>query len=403
MSRREQVHQLERPLIAASRSVLAVLVAASVLASSACEKSDKANAYVPPPPPEVIVARPMEREVVKYFTYTGVVEASETVDLRARVQGFLKAVHFRPGQKVAQGELLMEIDDREYRAAVARAHADVRAREASLVGAENDARLARELADQRAGPEIDALIKAARRDTVAAEVEQAKAVLDRARLDLDYCEIRSPIDGRIGRNLIDAGNLVGKGEPTLLAQIVRTAPAFVSVDVSESDVLEVRREREASGEKLEPGQIAPGQWRPCELALADREEFETPGRVDYVEPTVNSETGTLRIRTRFENENDALVPGLFARVRFPMARHKAMLVPEAALLTDQRGRYALLVNEKDEVEARRVEIGLLDGSNRVVMWGLTPQDRVIVAGVLKARPGAKVSPKFQQETAAPSR
>ncbi len=367
---------------------------------TACDhkKEERSNTYAPPPPPEVVFARPVERDVVTYLTYTGTLEASETVELRARVQGFLEKIHFRPGQRVKKGDVLFEIDTRQYKAEVDRAAAAVQAQEAALVGAENDARLARELADQRAGPEIDAIIKAARRDVVKADILKAKAELAEAKLNLDYCTVTAPMDGRITRNLVDVGNLVGRGEPTLLATIVQATPAFVSLDVSESDVLAVRRETARDGDRsaAEPGQVSPGKWRPCELALADEAEFKTPGRVDYVDPQLNTQTGTLRIRTRFENTDESLLPGYFARVRFPMSSRRSLLVPEAALLSDQQGRFAMVVNSKDEVEQRRVRIGALDGPNRVVEEGLSGDDRVIVLGVLKARPGSKVTPRLQE-------
>lgn len=370
---------------------------ALIAALPGCDDNAK-NAYVPPEPPEVIVAHPVEREVITYLTYTGTVEASETVELRARVQGFLQKVNFQPGQRVKKGDVLFVIDKRQFEAEADQAKANIRSLEASLKGAENDAKLARELADQKAGPEIDAVIKAARRDAIVAEIARANAQLVEANLSLEYCDITAPIEGRVTRNLVDPGNLVGRAEPTLLAHIVQTTPAYVPVDVSESDVLAVRRELERTGElgRNEPGQIGPRQWRPCELALADQTEFGTEGRVDYVEPRMNTETGTLRVRTRFENADEGLIAGYFARVRFPMTSRKAMLVPEAALLSDQQGRYAVVVNDKDEVEVRRVRIGALDGTMRVIEEGLAPTDRVVVLGVLKARPGSKVSPKAQE-------
>lgn len=380
------------------RAFAAATAALAVFVLSACKQGENPNAYAPPPPPEVIVANPVQRDVVKYLTYTGIVAASETVELRARVQGFLEKVHFQPGQRVKAGELLFEIDPRQYKAEVDQSAAIVQATKATLVGAENDARLARELADQRAGPEIDALIKAARRDTVVAEVARAEAQLANAMLNLEFCRVLAPIDGRIGKNLVDPGNLVGRGEPTLLAEIVQATPAFVYIDLSESDVLAFRRE----GRDAANGQER-GNSHPCELALADRPEFEHKGVVDYSDPKLNPDTGTLRIRTRYENTDEVLLPGFFSRVRFPMQTRQAILVPEAALLQDQQGRYALVVNEKDEVEARRVEIGVLEGSMRVVEKGLQTADRVIVSGVLKARPGAKVSPKSQPENAAGGR
>lgn len=378
-----------------------VALVASLMSASGCKDEQDKNAYAPPPPPEVIVARPAEREVVSYLTYTGIIEASETVDLRARVQGFLQEIKFQPGQRVKKGDLLFLIDKREYQAAVARSEATVQSRKAALVGAENDARLARELADQRAGPEIDALIKAARRDSMQADVAGAEAQLSEARLNLEYCEIRSPIDGRISNNYVDAGNLVGRGEPTLLAEIVRSSPAYVSLDLSESDVLTVRREREQSGEGLknEPGQVSPGEWRPSELSLAGETNYKYKGRVDYVAPKLNAQTGTLRVRTMYENTDEALLPGLFSSVRFAMSSQKSLLVPEAALLSDQQGRFALVVNDEGTVQVRRVRIGTLDGTLRVVEEGLKADDRVIVLGVLKARPGSKVTPKVQEPAA----
>jgi multidrug efflux system membrane fusion protein len=340
----------------------------------------------------------VQREVTSYLTYTGTIEPSETVELRARVQGFLEKVNFQPGQRVNRGDLLFVIDKRQFQAAVDQAKASIQALESALQGAENDARLARELADQKAGPEIDAIIKAARRDSIKGEIARAEAALAEAQLNLDYCEVAAPMSGRITRNFVDPGNLVGRGEPTMLANIVNSMPCYVNIDVSENDVRAIVRELEQSGAlgKYEPGQVAPGQWRPCELALTDQTEFSFQGRVDYVEPEINKETGTLRVRTRFENTDEKLIAGYFARVRFPMSVNRALLVPEAALLTDQQGRYALVVNDNDEVEVRRVTPGALDGDMRVVEQGLEQGDQVIVLGVLKARPGSKVTPKTEE-------
>lgn len=392
-----RVNSDKHRMLGSSRVGVALLLGAAGALVCGCKKGDDANAYVPPPPPEVIVAEPVERDVVSYLTYTGVIEASETVELRARVQGFLEKINFQPGQMVAAGDVLFVIDKRQYQAEVDQAQARVAGQEAALVGADNDARLARELADQRAGPEIDAIIKTARRDVVKADLDKAKAELAAADLNLEYCEITAPIAGRISRNYVDVGNLVGRGDPTLLAQIVQATPAFVSVDVNEADVLAVRREHQTQdGGQNEPGQIGPGKWRPCELSLADETSFEIQGRVDYVEPQMNAQTGTLRVRTRYENADNSLLPGLFSRVRFAMSSKQALLVPEVALLSDQQGRYALVVNEKDEVEAKRVKIGILDGNMRVVEEGLEPEDQVIVLGVLKARPGSKVTPKTEK-------
>lgn len=383
-----------------SRPSFSLPVFALLALAAACKKEDK-NAFAPPPPPEVVVASPMQREVTKYLAYTGVLEASASVELRARVQGFLESVNFQIGHGVKKDEVLFVIDRREYQVALDRAEAAVRAQEANLLGATNDAKLARDLADQKAGPEIDAIIKAARKAAIEGDLAVSKAQRDQAKLDLGFCEIRAPMDGRITKNFVDPGNLVGRNEPTLLATMVCTKPVHVSVDVSETDVLAVQRRlaKEGKIEGRERGQTAPGQWIPVELALRDETEFKTMGRVDYVAPELDLATGTLEVRSRFENEDDFLNPGLFARLRFPMEKSLGLLVPEAALLSDMQGRYALVVNRESVVEQRRVEIGVLEGDMRVVTDGIAPGDRVIVVGVLKARPGAKVTP-IEKEAAA---
>jgi membrane fusion protein (multidrug efflux system) len=405
----------------------ALLAGALVAAAAAgCKKEDK-NAFVPPPPPDVVVANPVERDVVRYVTYTGTIEPAEHVELRARVHGFLDKINYEPGQKVKKGDVLFVIDKSQYQADLATAQADVESAKASVVtaladvqvqealyvGADNDAKLARTLADQKAGPEIDAVIKAAKRDAVKADIEKskasvetaktniekAKAVVVTANLNLSYCDVTSPIDGRVTVNKVDVGNLVGRDEPTLLAEVVQAAPVYVSVDVSESDVLAIRRDNEKQGRPagIEPGQAKEGEWRPSELALADQTEFAVKGHVDYVDPEMNASTGTLRVRTVYDNEKGTLLPGFFARVRFPLSSTKSFLVPDAALLSDQQGRYALVVGAGDVIEARRVKVGIAEKDMRVVEEGLTAEDRVVVLGVLKARPGSKVTPMTEDE------
>jgi RND family efflux transporter MFP subunit len=381
----------------------AAALLAFVLACSACKQKDDKNAFAPPPPPEVVVGTPQQREVTRYLGYTGLITASETVDLRARVQGFLESVNFKLGQAVQKGDLLFVIDKREYQSAVERTEAAVRSQESTLVGATNDAKLARDLADQKAGPEIDAIIKGARRDSITADLAVAKAQYDKAKLDLEFCE-SGPDRRRITKNYVDVGNLVGRNDPTLIATLVATKPVFVSVNANEGDVLEVQRSLAKEGHNSNGadgrlrGQLKPGEWLPVELALRDESEFKTKGRVDYVAPELDASTGTLEVRARFENEDDFLTPGLFARVRFPMDKSLALLVPEAALLSDMQGRYALVVNQENVVEQRRVQIGTQEGDLRIVTNGLAPGDRVVVRGVMRARPGAKVTPKTEEET-----
>ena len=209
--------------------------------------------------------------------------------------------------------------------------------------------------------------------------------------------MRAPIDGRITKNLVDIGNLVGAaGQPTVLATLVSARPIYVSLDASESDMTTVRRERMARAPTAKPGEITPGVWRPVQLATADQDDFAVHGHIDYVDPALNPQTGTIRVRCRFENEDEALLPGMFVRVRVLLEAAPAMLAPDIAMLSDQSGRFALVVNEKDVVEARRIKIGALDGTMRVILEGLSPSDRVVVNGLQRARPGVTVKPTLAE-------
>ena len=372
--------------------IAATLFAVAVLGSlSGCKQEH--NEFTPPPPPAITVAHPVQRPVTQYLESTGTTEAFESVSLRARVPGFLVQVNFKPGAAVKKGDLLFVIDKRTYQATFDRLQAQVLADEATYKAAQSDAKIAEELAAQRAGSEIDKITKIGKRDAAKAQVEASKAALESAKLDLEFCEVRAPIDGRITKNFVDVGNLVGAaGEPTVLATLISYKPIYVTIDASERDVLTVRQQRLAKAPEAEPGQVAPGEWRPVDLAITDEEEFKIHGHIDYVDPAINAQTGTLRVRCRFENENEMLLPGMFVRLRFLLDTTPAMLVPNMALHSNQSGRYVLVANDKDVVEVRQVKIGPLDGLMRVVTEGLSPSDRVVVNDLMRARPGATVKP-----------
>jgi multidrug efflux system membrane fusion protein len=379
----------------ASPSLALVAWIVSFTALGGC--AGKENAYAPPPPPEVTVAHPIRQLVTRYLESTGTTEAFQTVELRARVPGFLEQANFKPGGAIKKGDLLFVIDKRPFQAAVDRAAAQVLADEAAFKAAASDARIAEELYAQRAGSEIDKITKIGRRDSAEAALAAAKAALQSATLDLEYCEVRAPIDGRITKNLVDVGNLVGAGgQPTMLATLVNSRPIYVSVDSSESDLLMVRRGRMATAPGAEPGQLAPGQWRPVDLAIGDDEQFTVHGLIDYVDPALNPQTSTIRVRARFDNEDESLLPGLFTRVRIFLDTVESTVVPDIALLSDQAGRFALVVGDKDVVEVRRVKIGALDGPMRVVLEGLQPSDRMLINGLQRARPGIAVKPTMQK-------
>jgi RND family efflux transporter MFP subunit len=371
--------------------VLAVIVAGAAVLAGGCKP--KTNTYVPPPPATVTVAHPVQRTVTRFLEYTGTTEPYESVELRARVAGFLDKIHFHPGAEVKKGDLLFEIDPRVYEAQARQAEAELTARKANLHIAELTLGRLQEAARASAGTQQELDRAAAERDQARAQVELADAALTAARLNVEFTQVRAPIDGRITKNLVDVGNLVGSGgDPTVLATIVSLKPLYVTVDASESDVLMVRRERMVEAPGAEPGQIEPGEWRPVSLATADDEEFSVRGHIDYVDPALDPMTGTIKVRARFENENLTLLPGLFVRVRVFLKSQDALVAPDIALLSDQNGRYALVVNEKNMVEVRRVKIGTLDGTLRVVTDGLTAQDRIVINGLQGARPGATVNP-----------
>jgi RND family efflux transporter MFP subunit len=355
------------------------------------------NAYAPPPPAEVTVAHPIRKQVTRYLEYTGTTEPYEAVELRARVSGFLDQVNFKPGASVKKGDLLFVIDPRVYEAQERQAEAELSSRQAALRLSEVTFQHVSEARQASAVAQLELDRAEGARDQDKAQVALAEAALATARLNVEFTQVRAPIDGRITKNLVDVGNLVGAGnQPTVLATIVSAKPLYVTVDASESDVLMVRRTRLATVPAAEPGQISPGVWRPVDLATADSDEFGVHGHIDYVDPALNPQTGTIRVRTRFENEDAVLLPGLFVRLRVFLDTADQIVVPDIALPADQNGRFALVVNDKDGVELRRVKTGALDGTLRVITEGLSETDRVIVNGFQRARPGMTVKPSITE-------
>jgi RND family efflux transporter MFP subunit len=343
----------------------------------------------------VLVQTPTPRQVTRYLQYTGITEASETVELRARVQGFLEKVNFAPGQMVKKGDVLFVIDQRPFKLEVDKAKAALAAARADLLAAENDAKVATELATSGAGSDIDRILKVAKRDASKAAVASAEAAVANAELDLSYCTVTSPLDGLIGKNMVDTGNLVGRSDATLLATVVANKPIFANIDAAEADTLPIRRSNQealAAG-KIKPGQTADGKWRVVEMGLSDQDGYPITGRIDYVEPSLNAASGTIRIRTRFENEDSFLLPGQFTRIRVPVEQLDTMVLPEASVLSDQSGRFVMVVDDKNIVGIKRVKTGPVIDNQIAILSGLTTTDRVITTGIQKARPGSPVTPK----------
>ena len=286
---------------------------------------------------------------------------------------------------MVQGELLFVIEQEPYEAALDRAKATLQSRIAELRLAKATERRKAEALKARAISKLEVLQAEAEVLTAQAAIAEARADVRNAEIELSYTEIRAPISGRVGRNLVDVGNLVGAGEQTLLTTIVKYQPMYAYFNVNERDLLRYRENKKTQDEGWEPV---------FELGLANDAGYPHKGRLDYIDNRVDETTGTITIRGEFPNQMGDMVPGLFARIRIPEPQEQsALLVPEDALNRDQRGTYTLVVNSENTVEYRLLQAGpQIDGGLRVVEDGLRPDDWVIVRGIQRARPGAKVAP-----------
>lgn len=359
----------------------------------------RGNEYVEPPPPKVSVAEPLQQEVIDYLEFTGTTKAYEEAQVRARVSGFLESMHFTPGTDVEEGDLLFIIDPREYRAALHAAQAEVESAQAQLQRAKIELERAKRLFEQKAGAEAEVVKWRGERDVARAAVARAKAKLERARLDLSYTRVTAPLTGRVSRNYVDLGNLVGESEPTLLTTVTRFDPIYVYFNLNERDLLKVLAmyREEVKEKNIDTATQSDSEAEiPIFLGVATEKGYPHQGTYDFGESTVDPGTGTLQLRAVFPNPGPvpALVPGLFTRVRMPIAeRTNALLVTERAIGADQSGRYLLTVNAENVVDKRLIRMGQLVDGLRVIEEGLQPGERVVVSGLQRARPGAKVDPE----------
>ncbi|HHH40110.1 MAG TPA: efflux RND transporter periplasmic adaptor subunit [Sedimenticola sp.] len=376
----------------------AALFPLALLAALLTGCSDR-NEYVEPPPPKVTVATPLSRDVTDYLEFTGTTHASAAVDVRARVRGFLESVHFVPGERVEKGDLLFVIDPREYQAELQAAEAEVAAAEAELKRADIELQRARRLYKQKAGSESDVVKWRGEQELAKASILRAQAKVVEATLQLSYTQVTSPISGRVSRNLVDPGNLVGDKESTLLTTVMDYSPMYVYYNMNERDLLMAMKlykaRIEERGLSADEGSVRKAEI-PLYLGLADEEGYPHEGVVDFADSGVNTETGTLEMRGVFENSQvpPALIPGLFARIRMPIRQRKgALLVSERALGADQGGPYLLVVNAEGVVEKRDIRKGQLIDGLVVIDEGIAADDRVIVKGLQRARPGGRVTPE----------
>ena len=367
-----------------------------VVLFAACEQK---NTYVEPPPPKVTVAEPLQQEVIDYLEFTGNTRAFEEVEIRARVSGFLQSMHFTPGTGVDMGDQLFVIDPKEYQAEFNAATAELNAAKAMQHRAKTEYDRAKRVFDKGAGRETDVVKWRGERDVALAAIERAKANLERADLNLGYTQVTAPISGRVSRNFVDVGNLVGESEPTLLTTVTRHDPIYAYFNLNEYDLLRVQtmyrkriKEKNIDADK-EPDSQAEIQLF---LGLANEQGYPHEGVLDFAESGVDPATGTIQLRGVFPNPGppNVLLPGLFARLRMPIdKRENTLMVTERAIGADQGGNYLLTVGSDNVVEKKPIRMGQLVDGLRVIEEGLQPGDLVIVKGLQRSRPGGKVEPE----------
>jgi RND family efflux transporter MFP subunit len=353
----------------------------------------KQNPTTPAAPPEVSVALPISREIVEWDEYIGRLESPASVEVRARVSGYLDRVHFKEGKEVKKGDLLFTIDPRPYQADYDHAEAEYQRVSTQAELAKNDSERAQRLIATRAISEEDLDTKLKSYAIASAAAKSAKATADLARLNLEFTEVRAPIDGRISRAFITEGNLVSGGAvgggATLLTTIVSLDPLYLYGDADERAILKyIHLSQEGKRESARYGPI------PAEMGLADETNFPHKGYMDFVDNRVDPNTGTLRARGVFSNADHTLSPGFFGRIRIPgSGKYLALLIPDRALGADQAQKFVYVVNAEKKVEFRPVTIGPMINGLRVVKSGLKTNEPVIVEGLLRVRPGLVVDPK----------
>ncbi len=370
---------------------LAALAATAALTLVGCSSR---NTFVPPPPAKVVVAQPLQQPVTLYVYLTGNTAPYRTANLVARVQGFLETIDYRDGAAVTKGTQLFGIERDTYQAQVDQAAAQLAKDQSALAQAQVNLSRYQTLEQQRS-------IAAQQAQDQSFVVQQNKATvgideanLQTAKISLGFTTVTAPFDGIVTNHLIDIGNLVGASGPTTLATIVQTHPIYVNFTMSEPQFLRIRSNNARAGRPVSTSDLTFISSIPVEIGLQDEEGYPHQGHLDYVSPQVDPATGTVAVRAIFENKDNALLPGLFVRVRGPIGRlDKALLTRNDAIGTSQEGRYVLVVGAGNVVQRKIVKTGQRQGQFVIINSGLDPGDWVVIEGIQQAFPGAKVEPQ----------
>jgi len=382
--------QERRSLRRAGSGLAAALLA--VLAAGCDQGQPQATQQPAASAPVVSVSQPVQREIVEWDEYTGRFDATQTVEIRARVSGYLNEVRFKDGQEVKQGDLLFVIDPRPFERALEQAGAELFAATTKVENANLDVTrgqplIERKIISDKSFDDRMSLLRDAQ-----ASVKVAEAKVKSAELDLSFSTVTAPISGRIGRTLVTAGNWVSAGSvsgATLLTAIVTQDPIYIYFDVNENNYIKYKRLAERG---LAAGAADVGA--PVEVALPDERGFPHKGQLDFLDNRLDQGTGTLRARAVLANKAGLFSPGLFGRVRVTgTPSYAGLLLPDEAIGTDQTNKFVLVVDGDGTVERRNVKLGPLSDGLRVVRQGLAPGDWVVTRGLQRARPGGKVAPK----------
>jgi RND family efflux transporter MFP subunit len=387
---------MRRPATIAIRKIAPLLAALAVTAVG-CGQHPQSAA----PPPKVKALHPVQREVMEWDEYTARLDAVDSVEVRPRVSGYLQSVHFKDGALVRKGDLLFSIDPRPYEASERRAEADTALAKTRLDLAHKNFARAGTLLQTHAISQEESDIRESTVRQAEASVGEAQAALDAAKLDLEFTRVTAPISGRAGRKLVTEGNLINGGvgtQGTLLTTIVSLDPIYAYFEADERSYLKYVR-LGISGERPSSRE----HRNPVHIGLADEDGFPREGFMDFVDNQLDRGTGTMVGRALIPNPDLTLAPGLFARLRLPgSGLYQAVLLPDAAIGSDQAQKFVYVVTDDGKTEYRAVKIGpLLDGL-RVVRDGLTPEEWVVVSGVQRLRPGQPVDAQRDEAEAKPA-